>query len=79
MIIGVYWAFSSTFALRGMEPDADIMGIWLAFTPLRIFLIIVGPIGAVIEDFITRGFIMSELKKAGLPCPDATDRSENRP
>lgn len=67
VILGLFWAFSSVSSLKGMDPDADVMKMWLTFNPLRFFLIIFGVIGVLIEDFITRGFIMNELKEAGLP------------
>jgi len=67
VLTGIFWAYSSTFYLRGLDPDADVMSLWLRFDPLRFFLIIVGPIGACVEDFITRGFVMSELKEARIP------------
>lgn len=67
VITGLFWAYSSTFYLRGVDPDADILSMWLTISPLRVFLVVVGPIGAWIEDFITRGFIMNELKEARVP------------
>lgn len=67
VVIGLYWAYSTTFSLTAMDPDVDIMGMWLTFNPLRFFLILVGPVGAMIEDFITRGFVMSELNQAKVP------------
>lgn len=67
VILGLYWAFSTTFFLRGMDPDIDFMSMWLSFDLTRLFLITAGPIGAMVEDFITRGFIMHQLKEAKVP------------
>lgn len=67
VILGLYWAVSSTFFLRGMDPDVDFMAMWLSFTPIRLFLMLAGPLGAMAEDFITRGFIIHQLNEARLP------------
>lgn len=65
VLTGILWAVVSSFSLLGMDPQADIIGLWLNFSGLRIALMLIGPIGACLEDFFTRGFLMHQLKNVG--------------
>ena len=66
-IIGIFWAISSTASLRGIDPEADVVAIWTTFSFTRVVLVVFGATFACVEDFITRGFVMSQLKERGVP------------
>lgn len=67
VLTGIIWAVFTIFSLKGMEPEADILSIWMDFNPIRIIMMLIGPIGASMEDFVVRGFLMNQLKEAKVP------------
>ncbi|MBN2510570.1 MAG: CPBP family intramembrane metalloprotease [Spirochaetales bacterium] len=64
---GIIWALFSVFSLKGMDPQADIKGMWLRMDFFRVVAILVGPFGACLEDFVMRGFFMSRLNEMKIP------------
>jgi len=64
---GLIWAVISCFSLSSMDPGADVAALWLRFNPLRIAMMLIGPIRACLEYFFIRGFLMNQLKEAKVP------------
>ena len=62
-LLGVFWAVLGTFSYLQFNPDANLMELSL----LRLFTALVGAGGAIMEDLITRGFVMGELKRLKTP------------
>jgi membrane protease YdiL (CAAX protease family) len=60
-VVGLGWGVLGTFSYLQFNPDANILELSL----FRAFTALVGAGGAVLEDLITRGFVMGELKRLG--------------
>jgi membrane protease YdiL (CAAX protease family) len=62
-LLGVFWAAFGAFGYLQFNPDANLMELSL----FRVFTAVVGAGAAILEDLITRGFVMGELKRLKTP------------
>lgn len=61
LILGIAWAFLFLSSIRQFDPDANLTQI----TGFRILSAFLAAVGALLEDLITRSFIMNQLHKIG--------------
>lgn len=62
-LLGLLWGVFGTFSYLQFNPTANVFEVSL----FRLFAALVGAGGAVLEDMITRGFVMGELKRLNTP------------
>lgn len=62
-LAGVLWGVFGMFGYLQFNPEADLFEISL----LRLFTALAGAGGALLEDLITRGFVMGELERMQTP------------
>jgi membrane protease YdiL (CAAX protease family) len=62
-LLGLFWGVLGTFSYLQFNPTANVFEISL----FRLFTALVGAGGAILEDLITRGFVMGELKRLNTP------------
>jgi len=62
-LLGLCWGVLGTFSYLQFNPTANVFEISL----FRLFTALVGAGGAILEDLITRGFVMGELKRLNTP------------
>jgi membrane protease YdiL (CAAX protease family) len=58
-LLGVFWAAFGSFAYLQFNPNANLLELNL----FRLFTALVGAGASILEDLITRGFVMNELKR----------------
>jgi len=63
ILLGLFWGVLGTFSYLQFNPTANVFEISL----FRLFTALVGAGAAVLEDMITRGFVMNELKRLNTP------------
>jgi hypothetical protein len=63
VIIGILWAASFLSGIFQFDPDANIAQI----SAFRILTVLLATTGVVLEDIITRGFLMNQLRELQLP------------
>ncbi len=61
--LGLFWGVLGTFSYLQFNPTANVFELSL----LRLFTALVGGAAAILEDVITRGFVMEELKRLNTP------------
>lgn len=59
--VGLAWGVLGTFSYLQFNPTANVMEVSL----FRVTTALVGAAGAIVEDLITRGFVIEELKRLG--------------
>lgn len=64
ILVGVFWA---AFGAMGYKYQFDLEANLLGMSWLRLFTGIVGAGGAILEDMVTRGYLMNELKRIKVP------------
>ncbi len=62
-LLGVFWAMFGSFGYLQFNPGANLMEVSL----FRLFTALIGAGAAILEDLITRGFVMGELKRLKTP------------
>jgi membrane protease YdiL (CAAX protease family) len=60
LILGILWALLFLSSILQFDPDADITQI----NGFRILAAVLAASGALLEDFVTRGFLMNQMKQA---------------
>lgn len=63
LVLGLIWGILFLTSIFQFDPDADITHI----NALRIFAALIASGGALLEDFVTRGFLMNQLQKISVP------------
>jgi membrane protease YdiL (CAAX protease family) len=62
-VVGLAWGALFLTSILQFDPDADITAI----TPFRIAAALMAAIGTVLEDLITRGYLMNRLQQIAFP------------
>ncbi|MDW8147950.1 MAG: CPBP family glutamic-type intramembrane protease [Roseiflexaceae bacterium] len=62
-LVGLLWGVFGMFGYLQFNPEANFFAINL----LRRFIVLAGAGGALLEDLITRGFVMGELERMQTP------------
>jgi membrane protease YdiL (CAAX protease family) len=63
VLLGLGWGAMGAFSYLHFNPEADLAEV----SQLRLFTALAGGLIAVMEDLVTRGFLMEELKRIGSP------------
>jgi membrane protease YdiL (CAAX protease family) len=63
LVLGLLWGILFLTSIFQFDPDADIAQI----SGLRILTALIAAGGALLEDFVTRGFLMNQLQKISVP------------
>ena len=63
VIVGLLWAASFLFGIFQFDPDANIVQI----SGFRVLTALLAATGVVLEDIITRGWLMNQLREAQIP------------
>lgn len=59
LVLGLLWGISFLFSIFQFDPDANIAQI----SVFRVLTALIAAGGALLEDFVTRGFLMNQLHK----------------
>jgi membrane protease YdiL (CAAX protease family) len=62
-VLGLFWGVLGTFSYLQFNPEANLFELSL----FRLFTALVGAGAATLEDLITRGFVMNELRRLNSP------------
>ena len=63
LVLGLLWGVSFLTSIFQFDPDANIAQI----NGLRVLAALLAAGGALLEDFVTRGFLMNQLEKISVP------------
>lgn len=63
LVLGLLWGFLFLSSIFQFDPDANIAQI----SGLRVLTALMAAFGALLEDFVTRGFLMNQLQKIRIP------------
>ncbi|MBN1440543.1 MAG: CPBP family intramembrane metalloprotease [Anaerolineales bacterium] len=63
LLLGLLWGVLFLTSIFQFDPDADIARI----DGFRILTAVIAATGALLEDFVTRGFLMNQLQKIRIP------------
>jgi membrane protease YdiL (CAAX protease family) len=62
-VLGLLWGFLFLTSIFQFDPEANIAQI----SGLRVVAALLAAGGALLEDFVTRGFLMNQLQQIGIP------------
>jgi len=63
LVLGLVWGMLFLTSIFQFDPDANITQI----NGLRVLTALMAAVGALLEDFVTRGFLMNQLQKIQIP------------
>jgi membrane protease YdiL (CAAX protease family) len=62
-VLGLFWGYVFLASILPFDPAADIMQINL----FRVLAALIAASGALLEDFVTRGYLMNQMRKINIP------------
>jgi membrane protease YdiL (CAAX protease family) len=63
LVLGLLWGYLFLTSIFQFDPDANIARM----DGFRVFTALIAATGALLEDFVTRGFLMNQMQKIQLP------------
>jgi len=62
-LVGLFWAAFGAMGYLYFDPDANLLELSL----LKVLMGVVGAVGAIMEDMVTRGYLMNSLERIKVP------------